>query len=157
MRLINVKTFLERESSIREGKQVDHRAKVLEFGDDETTEYAILSHRWVGKEVSDEPRRRETRFASMMATERFFKAASGLKRTDISGYGATLAASTSEAAQNYPRPSTPYIGGMKAGKYAIRTSTTSPIHGFRLGVIMRGIPISVDGRSGSRVGERYKS
>ncbi|KIM65064.1 hypothetical protein SCLCIDRAFT_586486 [Scleroderma citrinum Foug A] len=51
MRLINVKTFLERESLIREGKRVDRRAKVLDFGDDEATEYVILSHRWVGQEV----------------------------------------------------------------------------------------------------------
>ena len=45
MRLINVKAFLEREGSIRKGRRVDRRAKVLEFGDDEETEYAILSHR----------------------------------------------------------------------------------------------------------------
>ena len=51
MRLINVKAFLERENLIGEGKRVDRRTKVLEFGDDETTEYAILSHRWVGEEV----------------------------------------------------------------------------------------------------------
>ena len=51
MRLINVKAFLERESSIQAGKRVDRRTKVLEFGDDEATEYAILSHRWVGEEV----------------------------------------------------------------------------------------------------------
>jgi len=51
MRLINVKAFLERESSIRKGKQWDHQAKVLEFCDDETTEYAILSHRWIAQEV----------------------------------------------------------------------------------------------------------
>ncbi|KIM50604.1 hypothetical protein SCLCIDRAFT_1225234, partial [Scleroderma citrinum Foug A] len=51
MRLINVKAFLERESLIREGKRVNRRAKVLEFGDDEATEYAILSHRWVTQEV----------------------------------------------------------------------------------------------------------
>ena len=51
MRLINVKAFLERESSIRKGKRWDHRAKVLEFCDDETTEYAILSHRWIAQEV----------------------------------------------------------------------------------------------------------
>ena len=31
---------------------MDHRAKVLDFGDDEGTEYAILSHRWGRKEVS---------------------------------------------------------------------------------------------------------
>ena len=51
MRLINVKALLERESLIREGKRVDRRTKVLEFGDDEVTEYAILSHRWIGLEV----------------------------------------------------------------------------------------------------------
>ncbi|KIM63845.1 hypothetical protein SCLCIDRAFT_116621, partial [Scleroderma citrinum Foug A] len=51
MRLINVKVFLEREGLIREGKLVDRRAKVLEFGDDEVTEYAILSHRWIEQEV----------------------------------------------------------------------------------------------------------
>jgi len=51
MRLINVKVFLERESLIREGKRVDRRAKVLDFGDDEATKYATLSHRWVEQEV----------------------------------------------------------------------------------------------------------
>ena len=54
MRLINVKTFLERESLFREGKRVDRRAKVLDFGDDEATKYAILSHRWVEQEVDYE-------------------------------------------------------------------------------------------------------
>ena len=51
MRLINVEGFLEREELMKEGKQVDRRVNVLEFCDDETTEYAILSHRWIGKEV----------------------------------------------------------------------------------------------------------
>ena len=51
MRLIKVKAFLEREELIRQGKRVDRRAKVLEFGDDEVTEYAILSHRWIEQEV----------------------------------------------------------------------------------------------------------
>ena len=51
MRLIKVEAFLERERLIRGGKRVDHRAKVLEFGDDEVTEYAILSHRWIEQEV----------------------------------------------------------------------------------------------------------
>ncbi|KIM51351.1 hypothetical protein SCLCIDRAFT_1168453 [Scleroderma citrinum Foug A] len=51
MRLINVKALLERESLFRAGKRVDRQAKVLEFGDDEATKYAILSHRWVGREV----------------------------------------------------------------------------------------------------------
>ena len=44
MRLINIDAFLRRESLIHSGKQVDRRTKVLEFRDDEATEYAILSH-----------------------------------------------------------------------------------------------------------------
>ena len=51
MRLINVKAFLEREELIGKRKRVDRRAKVLEFSDDRATEYAVLSHRWVGQEV----------------------------------------------------------------------------------------------------------
>ena len=52
MRMINVQAFLEREHLIRQGKRVDRRAnKVLEFSDDEVTEYAILSHRWIEQEV----------------------------------------------------------------------------------------------------------
>ncbi|KIM56528.1 hypothetical protein SCLCIDRAFT_132563, partial [Scleroderma citrinum Foug A] len=38
---------------MRQGKRVDRRAKVLEFGDDEVTKYAILSHRWVEQEEVD--------------------------------------------------------------------------------------------------------
>ena len=51
MRLINIEAFLERESLMRKRKRMDHRAKVLEFGDDEATKYAILSHRWTMQEV----------------------------------------------------------------------------------------------------------
>ena len=47
MRLINIDVFFQRESLIHSGKQLDRRAKVLEFRDDEATEYAILSHRWI--------------------------------------------------------------------------------------------------------------
>ena len=47
MRLINIKAFLEREQLMRIEGEVDRRTKVLEFRDDETTEYAILSHRWI--------------------------------------------------------------------------------------------------------------
>ena len=50
MRLINVDACLERERLIREGRRVDRRAKVLEFGDDEVTKYAILSHWWIEQE-----------------------------------------------------------------------------------------------------------
>ena len=51
MRLTNVKTFLEREGLIRGRKRVDRRTKVLEFSEDEATEYAILSHWWMAHEV----------------------------------------------------------------------------------------------------------
>ncbi|KAL4074695.1 heterokaryon incompatibility protein-domain-containing protein [Scleroderma yunnanense] len=51
MRLINIQAFLEREDLIRERKHVDRRTKVLEFCDDEATDYAILSHRWIDEEV----------------------------------------------------------------------------------------------------------
>ena len=47
MQLINIKAFLEREQMMDDGKQVDRRTRVLEFRDDEATEYAILSHRWI--------------------------------------------------------------------------------------------------------------
>ena len=47
MRLINIKAFLEREEVMSKGRQVNRRCKVLEFRDDNTTAYAILSHRWV--------------------------------------------------------------------------------------------------------------
>ena len=47
MRLINIDAFLHREGLFHLGRRVERRTKVLEFCDDETTEYAILSHRWV--------------------------------------------------------------------------------------------------------------
>ncbi|KAL4062633.1 heterokaryon incompatibility protein-domain-containing protein [Scleroderma yunnanense] len=51
MRLINVEAFTGREESIRKGRPVNRRTKVLEFCDDEATVYAILSHRWTNEEV----------------------------------------------------------------------------------------------------------
>ena len=54
MRLIKTRAFLEREQMMSEGKKVDHRAKVLELHDDESTSYAILSHRWTDLEVDYE-------------------------------------------------------------------------------------------------------
>ena len=51
MRLVNVKALLEREELMEKRKRVDFRVKVLDFCDDEVTEYAILSHRWIGQEV----------------------------------------------------------------------------------------------------------
>jgi len=51
MRLINVRVLLEMEELMKRGERVDYQAKVLEFCDDEPTNYAILSHRWIGQEV----------------------------------------------------------------------------------------------------------
>ena len=47
MRLINIDAFLQREQLFHLGRRVERRTKVLEFRDDEATEYAILSHRWI--------------------------------------------------------------------------------------------------------------
>ena len=47
MRLINIDAFLHREGLFHSGRCVERRTKVLEFCDDETTEYVILSHRWI--------------------------------------------------------------------------------------------------------------
>ena len=47
MRLINIKALLEREQLMSTGRQVDRRTEVVEFRDDEATEYVTLSHRWV--------------------------------------------------------------------------------------------------------------
>ena len=54
MRLINVKAFLEREELIRKRKRVDRRVEALELGNDEATEHAILSHRWIAQEVDND-------------------------------------------------------------------------------------------------------
>ncbi|KAL4072768.1 heterokaryon incompatibility protein-domain-containing protein [Scleroderma yunnanense] len=50
MQLINIQAFIERERVLNKGEEVDCRTKVLEFRDDETTNYAILSHRWMEQE-----------------------------------------------------------------------------------------------------------
>ena len=47
MRLININAFLERERVMIKAGRVDRRTRVLEFADDESTKYAILSHRWI--------------------------------------------------------------------------------------------------------------
>jgi len=47
MRLIDVQAFIEREYAIGKGGRVGCRTKVLQFRDDESTAYAVLSHRWI--------------------------------------------------------------------------------------------------------------
>ena len=55
MRLININAFLQRERLFQSWRQVKRRTKVLELRNDETTNYAILSHRWIeAKEVDYE-------------------------------------------------------------------------------------------------------
>ncbi|KAL4077862.1 heterokaryon incompatibility protein-domain-containing protein [Scleroderma citrinum] len=51
MWLINVQALIKMEWIVNMGCRMDHRAKVLEFRDDEATDYAILSHRWIDQEV----------------------------------------------------------------------------------------------------------
>ncbi|KAL4065645.1 heterokaryon incompatibility protein-domain-containing protein [Scleroderma yunnanense] len=50
MHMINVNAFIEREQAMNTGKE-NYGTNVLKFRDDEATDYAILSHRWIGKEV----------------------------------------------------------------------------------------------------------
>ena len=50
MRLIDVKTFLGREELIKTGRELGRPASVFTFRDDEATDYAILSHRWMSME-----------------------------------------------------------------------------------------------------------
>ena len=54
MRLINVKNFLEREELMKKGEKANRRTKVFEWRNDETTRYAILSHRWIEKDGEDQ-------------------------------------------------------------------------------------------------------
>jgi len=54
MRLINVKAFLKREQVMSNGGGKDWETEVLAFTYDESTPYAILSHRWTDQEVNYE-------------------------------------------------------------------------------------------------------
>ena len=47
MRLINIDAFLWREQLLHSRRQVERRTKVLELCNDKTTDYVILSHRWI--------------------------------------------------------------------------------------------------------------
>ena len=112
MRLIKIEAFIQREKLFRERKRVDRGVKVLEFGDDENTKYAILSHRWM-KEEEEVDYGEMVKLAKMAVEERdrirqraikrSFRAASRLGPTDMSGCGSTLAVSTSEAVQKIGR------------------------------------------------------
>ncbi|KIM65665.1 hypothetical protein SCLCIDRAFT_1157979 [Scleroderma citrinum Foug A] len=153
---------MEREQVMSNGGVVNRRTKVFEFADDETTSYAILSHRWT-QEVDYRrsstwqrwKRTNKMRSVNGLDTRRSLLAVNRRRRMSSSGCGSIRAASTSEAAQSCPRLSIPCIGGMKTRGCAMRTFTTSA-HPFLVDPAGRCIPISTAGRSGSHVGGRYR-
>ena len=65
-----------------------------------------------------------------------------------SGFGRTLAASTREAAQNYPRQSILCIGSTQTQGCAMRTSMISMAPSSPLEKMVKGIPTQTGGRSG---------
>ena len=142
-----------------DGKRVDRRTRVLEFRDDEATEYAILSHRWIDptkvdyEEMVTLPK---MKFVVGLATRRYWIPASRQRRTGMSRYGLILAASTSEAAQSCLKPSIQCIGGTQTRGYAMRFSATFLALSFPLRKTMKSIPTRMAGRSGFRVGGRYR-
>ena len=77
MHLINIKTFLEREQLMSMGERVDRRIKIFEFRDNESTKYAILSHRWIDPtegdygEMADPASQRKMKFVVTSATGRY--------------------------------------------------------------------------------------
>ena len=110
---------------------MDRRNEVFDFCDDEATEYASLSHRWVNcTEVDHEA---VADLAQVNAEERdeicqcLIQEGSGYlsdrpKGTGMSGCGSTLATSTREAIQNDRRASVPWIAGIKTRWYAMHIS-----------------------------------
>ena len=163
MRLINVEAFLEREQLIRQGKRVDRRAKVLEFGDDEVMEYAILSHRWIQQEVDYNE---VVKLAKMTEEER-----TEVRQRD--GYRKILQSCEQSKKDGYKwlwvdtccidKGSSAELSGAINSMYRwyensriMRTSMTSPAHPFPLRVTMRSMPSRTAGRSGSHVGGHYK-
>ena len=101
MHLINIKTFLEREQLMSMGERVDRRIKIFEFRDNESTKYAILSHRWIDptegdyREMADPESQRKMKFVVIPATGRYGTHMSAGEK-DVW----TPAASISEAAQS---------------------------------------------------------
>ena len=71
-------------------------------------------------------------------------------------YELALAASTNEAAQNYPKPSVLYIGGTQTRGYATLTSMTSRVPSFPLKETTGNIPSQMAGQSGFLVGGRSR-
>ena len=50
--MINVAAFLGRQELIKSGKELDRRTSIFSVRDDDATDYAILSHRWIEQEVN---------------------------------------------------------------------------------------------------------
>ena len=74
------------------------------------------------------------------------------RRDGTSGYGSTLAVSTGEAVQSYPRSSIPCIAGIKTRGYDMHTSTMSMAPLFLPRKAMKLIPSRIAGASDSRMG-----
>ena len=164
MRLINVKALLEREELIRRRKRVNRRAKVLKFCDDEATGYAILSHQWTAQEVDYDEM---VRLAKMNGKERdeirqrggYRKILQSCEQAQKDGYkwlwvntcciDKRSSAELSEAINSMYR-------WYENAKVCYAYLHDVPVHPFPLRAT-RGIPISVDGQSGSRVGGCYRS
>ena len=77
VRLINMKTFLEREQLMSMGERVDRRIKTFKFRDNKSTKYAVLSHRWIDPtegdygEMADPASQRKMKFVVTSATGRY--------------------------------------------------------------------------------------
>ena len=125
---------------MRAEMQVEHQTNVLDFCDDETSEYAILSHRWINDtEISYEEmvlanmgKEEWIQFVGRLGTRRSWILVSRCRKTDMSGSRRTSAALTSEAVQSCWRPSIRCIAGTQMPRHAICTLMTLTAPDFPL-------------------------
>jgi len=112
----------------RKRVRLDRRTKVLEFRDDETTRYAILSHRWIERQGDRQGVSYEKmvelaswrkRIRQRVDYQKILDNCLQAKNHGCSGW--THVAQTNEAARNYLRPSTTCIRGKQTRPYAMRT------------------------------------
>ena len=161
MRLINIDKFLEMDWVMRMGGQVYHRTKVLELHDDKTTQYAILSHRWIDPTEVDYEEM--VGLAKMDREERdeirgrlgYQKILDTCYQAKDDGYEWMWADTCCIDKRSSLKPSTQCIGGIKTLRYAMGISTMC-LAPFLLRATMKSIPIRMVGRSGFRVGGHYR-
>ena len=163
MRLINIKAFLEREQVMSDGGGVNWQTEVLNSTYDEATSYAILSHRWTEQEVNYEEivdlakMEKKEQIRQRLGYRKILASCVQAKKdkferlwVDTCCIDKRSSAELSEAINSM------YRWYENAGVcYAYLHDV--PIRGFPLRATRRGIMISGDGRSGSRVGGHYKS